>query len=51
MGAFSDNFYTWLANEYAAEKATMDASPNGYKHPDGSPCKAKKKENCPYYQK
>ena len=46
MGAFSDNFYTWLANEYAAEKATMDASPNGYKHPDGSPCKAKKKENC-----
>lgn len=24
---------------------------DGYKHPDGKPCKAKKKENCPFYLK
>jgi hypothetical protein len=23
----------------------------GYKHPDGTPCKAKKQENCPFYKK
>lgn len=26
MGAFSDNFYSWLDREHAAEKATMDAA-------------------------
>lgn len=51
MGAFSDNFYSWLEKEHAAEKAAMDASPNGYKHPDGSPCRAKSIDTCPYYKK
>lgn len=26
MGAFSDNFYSWLDREHAAEKASMDAA-------------------------
>ena len=47
MGAFSDNFYSWLDRKYAAEKAAMDAA---FKHPDGSECKAQKPENCPYYR-
>lgn len=47
MGIFSDNFYSWLDREHAAEKAAMDA----FKHPDGSECKASKPENCPYYRK
>ena len=51
MGAFSDNFYSWLEKEHAAEKAAMDASPNGYKHPDGTPCRAKSIESCPFYKK
>ena len=51
MGIFSDNFYSWLDREHAAEKAVMDEVSNGYKHPDGKPCKAKKKENCPFYNK
>lgn len=51
MGAFSDNYYSWLDRQYAAQKSAMDDEPNGYKHPDGTPCKAKKKENCPFYQK
>lgn len=48
MGIFSDNFYSWLDRQHAAEKVAMDAA---YKHPDGTECKAKKIENCPYYQK
>ena len=51
MGAFSDNYYSWLDRQHAAEKATMDASPNGYKHPDGSPCRAKSIDTCPLYKK
>ena len=50
MGAFSDNFWSWLERQNATEKAAMDEEA-GYKHPDGTPCKAKKKENCPFYQK
>lgn len=50
MGAFSDNFYSWLDRQNAAEKAAMDEGV-GYKHPDGTPCKAKKQENCPFYKK
>ena len=50
MGAFSDNFYSWMDRQNAAEKAAMDESV-GYKHPDGTPCKAKKQENCPFYKK
>lgn len=50
MGAFSDNFYSWLDRQHAEERAAMDESV-GYKHPDGSPCKAKNIENCPFYKK
>ena len=50
MGLYSDNFYSWLDREFAAEKATMDLSPSGYKHPDGKPCRAKSPENCPFYK-
>lgn len=48
MGAFSDNFYSWLDRQNAAEKAAMDSA---FKHPDGSDCKATKPENCPFYRK
>lgn len=51
MGFFSDNFYSWLDKEHLAEKEAMDADSNGFKHPDGSECKASKPENCPYYRK
>lgn len=47
MGAFSDNFYSWLDRQHQEEKAAMD---EGYKHPDGSPCRAKNIENCPFYK-
>ena len=47
MGAFSDNFYSWLDRQHHEEKAAMD---EGYKHPDGSPCRAKNIENCPFYK-
>ena len=50
MGIYSDNFYSWLDRLNAEEKAAMDEGA-GYKHPDGTPCKAKKKENCPFFQK
>ena len=48
MGAFSDNFYSWLDRQHAAERAAMDSA---FKHPDGSECKATKPENCPFYRK
>ena len=53
MGIYSDNFYSWLDCQHKAEKTVMDASrtPNGYKHPDGSPCYAKTIESCPKYKK
>ena len=44
-----DNFYRWLNEGNRA--AAMDAAPNGYKHPDGSPCKAKSIEACPFYRR
>jgi hypothetical protein len=50
MGLYSDNFYSWLDRQFAAEKAAMDSSPSGYKHPDGKPCRAKSPENCPFYK-
>lgn len=50
MGAFSDNFFSWLDRQHAAEKAAMDEGV-GYKHPDGTPCKAKSPETCPFYKR
>lgn len=36
MGIFSDNFYSWLDREHAAEKAAMDAAPfKEEEHPRG----------------
>jgi len=34
-----------------ASAAAMDARPNGYIHPDGSPCRAKSPESCPFKKK
>lgn len=51
MGIYSDNFYSWMDREFAAEKAAMDANPNGWKHPDGTPCRAKSPETCPKFAK
>ena len=50
MGMYSDNFYSWLDQQYEREKMAIDAMPNGYRHPDGSPCRAKSIENCPKYK-
>lgn len=50
MGIYSDNFYSWLDRQFAAEKAAMDRKPNGYTHPDGKPCRAKSPETCPFYK-
>ena len=45
MGIFSDNFYSWLDIEHESEKCAMDSLNSGWKHPDGSACKASKPEN------
>lgn len=52
MGAYSDNFYSWLDRQNAAEKAAMDAAiqVNGYIHPDGKPCHAATIKNCPKFK-
>lgn len=51
MDGFKDNFFSYM---YGANKGhetpTMDAQPNGYKHPDGTPCRAKSIETCPFYK-
>ena len=51
MGAFSDNFYSWLDRQFSKRKVVMDAMPNGYKHPDGKPCHAKSIDTCPFFRK
>ena len=51
MGAFSDNFYSGLYNRHTEDKSVLDAMPNGYKHPNGTPCRAKSIETCPFYKK
>lgn len=47
MGIYSDNFYSWLDRQNKVSRTVMD---EGYKHPDGKPCKAKNKKNCPFYK-
>lgn len=51
MGMYSDNFYSWLEKVNHTEKTAMDSATNGWKHPDGKPCRASKPENCPFYKK
>lgn len=47
---FDDNFYSWMARAGKGEKVAVDAD-SGWTHPDGKPCKAKDKRNCPYFKK
>ena len=50
MGMYSDNFYSWLDRQNKTKKEVMDEG-MGYKHPDGTPCKAKSPESCPFYKR
>lgn len=52
MGAYSDNFYSWLERQNAVTKTAMDESApaNGYTHPDGKPCHASTVKNCPKFK-
>lgn len=45
-----DNFFSWMERTRGGEKVAMDEG-TGFKHPDGSPCRAKDIRNCPYFQK
>ena len=52
MDGFKDNFFSYMYGANGVqEKPTMDAQPNGYKHPDGTPCRAKSIETCPFYKR
>ena len=50
MSERGDNFWSWLGRRSVEGRVAMDAMPNGYKHPDGTPCKAKDKKNCPFFK-
>ena len=50
MGLYSDNFWSYLFGSNKVDRIAEDSDSNGYKHPDGSLCKAKKRENCPYWR-
>ena len=43
------NFYRWLNEGNRVSALAIDEALR--KHPDGTPCRAKKEENCPFYQK
>ena len=44
-----DNFFSWMERTRGGEKVAMDEG-TGFKHPDGSPCRAKDIRNCPYFK-
>ena len=47
MSNFGENFYSWMHGEGRDNMPVMD---EGYHHPDGSICKAKTPEDCPFYK-
>ena len=48
----NDNFWSWLGRQPLSESVALDEDSQGgvWKHPDGKPCKASRKENCPFYK-
>lgn len=50
MGIYSDNYYSWLDQQSKFSRGVEDSAPNGYKHPNGTMCKAKSIESCPFYR-
>lgn len=43
-------FYDYLNSQNKRDAVSMDAMPNGYKHPDGTPCRAKSPKTCPFFK-
>ena len=52
MGNYSDNYYSYMYKLRSAKIALDAASTtgNGYKHPNGTPCRASSIDTCPYYR-